>query len=67
MKHLCLISCLLILCGCAGRVRHSYEVEAALKSLDQVISNKEMIEGQKENRIMRLRAGISEAASDEER
>ena len=49
MKHLCLISCLLILCGCAGRVRHSYEVESALQSLDQVISNKEMIEGQKEN------------------
>lgn len=67
MKRLCLISCVLILCGCAGRVRHSYEVESALKSLDQVISNKEMIEGQKENRIMRLRAGISEAASDEER
>ena len=51
MKRLCLISCVLILCGCAGRVRHSYEVETALKSLDQVISNKEMIEGQKENRI----------------
>ena len=67
MKYLCLISSLLILCGCSGRVRHSYEVESALKSLDQVISNKEMIEGQKENRIMRLRAGISEAASDEER
>ena len=67
MKYTCLISCILILCGCAGRVRHSYEVEAALKSLDQVISNKEMIEGQKENRILRLRAGISEAASDEER
>ena len=67
MKHLCLISSLLILCGCAGRVRHSYEVEAALKSLDQVISNKEMIEGQKENRILRLRAGISSAVSDVER
>ena len=67
MKYICLISCILILCGCSGRVRHSYEVESALKSLDQVISNKEMIEGQKENRIMRLRTGISEAASDEER
>ena len=67
MKHLCLISCILILCGCSGRVRHSYEVEAALKSLDQVISSKEMIEGQKENRILRLRAGISSAVSDVER
>jgi hypothetical protein len=42
-------------------------VEAALKGLDQVISNKEMIEGQKENRILRLRAGISSAVSDVER
>lgn len=67
MKHICLISCILILCGCSGRVRHSHEVEAALKSLDQVISNKEMIEGQKENRILRLRAGISSAVSDVER
>ena len=67
MKRLCLISCVLILCGCAGRVRHSYEVETALKSLDQVISNKEMIEGQKENRILRLREGISSAVSDLER
>ena len=67
MKHLCLISCILILCGCAGRVRHTYEVEAALKSLDQVISNKQMIEGQKENRILRLRDGVSSAVSDVEK
>lgn len=67
MKHLCLISCILILCGCSGRVRYSSEVEAALKSLDLVISNKEMIEGQKENRILKLRAGVSSAVSDIER
>lgn len=67
MKHLCLILCILILCGCAGRVRHTYEVEAALKSLDQVISNKQMIEGQKENRILRLRDGVSSAVSDVEK
>ena len=59
MKHICIISCVLILCGCSGRVRHPYEVESALKSLDRVISNKEMIEGQKENRILRLRNGLS--------
>lgn len=67
MKHLCLISCILILCGCSGRVRYSSEVETALKSLDLVISNKEMIEGQKENRILKLRAGVSSAVSDIER
>ena len=67
MKHLCLISFILILCGCSGRVRYSSEVEAALKSLDLVISNKEMIEGQKENRILKLRAGVSSAVSDIER
>ena len=67
MKHLCLISCILILCGCSGRVRYSREVETALKSLDLVISNKEMIEGQKENRILKLRAGVSSAVSDIER
>lgn len=67
MKHVCLISFILILCSCSGRVRHSYEVETALKNLDQVISNKDMIEGQKENRILRLRAGISPAVSDDER
>lgn len=67
MKHLCLISCILILCGCSGRVRYSSEVEAALKSLDLVISNKEMIEGQKENRILKLRAGVSSTVSDIER
>lgn len=67
MKHICIISCVLILCGCSGRVRHPYEVESALKSLDQVISNKEMIEGQKENRILRLRNGLSAASSDIER
>ena len=67
MKHICIISCVLILCGCSGRVRHPYEVESALKSLDEVISNKEMIEGQKENRILRLRNGLSAASSDIER
>ena len=67
MKHLCLISYILILCGCSGRVRYSSEVETALKSLDLVISNKEMIEGQKENRILKLRAGVSSAVSDIER
>lgn len=67
MKHICIISCVLILCGCSGRVRHPYEVESALKSLDRVISNKEMIEGQKENRILRLRNGLSAASSDIER
>lgn len=67
MKHICIIACVLILCGCSGRVRHPYEVESALKSLDQVISNKEMIEGQKENRILRLRSGLSAASSDIER
>ena len=67
MKHICLISCILILCGCSGRVRHCHEVETALKSLDKVIAHKEMIEGQKENRIMRLRTSVPKASSDIER
>ena len=66
MKNIYLIACLLVLCGCGARVSYSNDVETALKSLDKVISNKEMIEGQKENRILRLRSAVSGASSERE-
>ena len=61
-----LLPFLLLLCGCGTSVSYSNDVETALKSLDKVISNKEVIEGQKENRILRLRSAVSGASSDRE-
>ena len=48
-------------------MRYSSDVESALKSLDKVISHKELIEEQKENRIQRLRSSVDDAASDFDR
>ncbi len=67
MKYICQVFCLLILCSCGSRVRYSSDVESALKSLDKVISHKELIEEQKENRIQRLRSSVDDAASDFDR
>lgn len=67
MKYICQVFCLLILCGCGSRVRYSSDVESALKSLDKVISHKELIEEQKENRIQRLRSSVDNAMSDFDR
>ena len=67
MKYICQVFCLLILCSCGSRVRYSSDVESALKSLDKVISHKELIEEQKENRIQRLRSSVNDAASDFDR
>ncbi len=67
MKYICQFFCLLILCGCGSRVRYSSDVESALKSLDKVISHKELIEEQKENRIQRLRSSVGNAMSDFDR
>lgn len=59
------ILAVLILSGCVNDIRYSDEVESALDSLDDVIVNKEMIEGQKEYRISVLRDELNSCAPEE--
>lgn len=66
MRCIGFLSFLLILYSCGQRVSYTREVEAALESLDEVICNKEMLEGQKENRIARLKAAMGHPRSDRE-
>lgn len=67
MKRHVLFVCILILSGCTGKIYYSDEVEKALERLDETIANKEIIEGQKEYRISRLRAELSKCSSDRDR
>lgn len=67
MKRHVLFVCILILSGCTGKIYYSDEVEKALERLDETIANKEIIEGQKEYRISRLRAELGKCSSDRDR
>lgn len=66
MKYIRIIFCVLVLAGCTGRNRYPKDVEAELVRLDEIISSKEFIEGQKENRMARLKEKVGNCSSDHE-
>ena len=62
-----LFCALLLLTGCGRDVQYPDDVRTALKELDQVIAQKEMIEAQKEDRITQIKGKLADASDDWQR
>ena len=62
-----LFCALLLLTGCGRDVQYPDDVRTALKELDEVIAQKEMIEAQKEDRITLIKGKLADASDDKQR
>lgn len=62
-----LFCALLLLTGCGRDVQYPDDVRTALKELDEVIAQKEMIEAQKEDRITQIKGKLADASDDWQR
>lgn len=58
------IASVLLLPGCGRGVQYPDDVRTALKELDEVIAQKEMIEAQKEDRITQIKGKLADASDD---
>jgi DNA-binding CsgD family transcriptional regulator len=61
------IASVLLLPGCGRGVQYPDDVRTALKELDEVIAQKEMIEAQKEDRITQIKGKLADASDDRQR
>lgn len=61
------IASVLFLPGCGRGVQYPDDVRTALKELDEVIAQKEMIEAQKEDRITQIKGKLADASDDWQR
>lgn len=61
------IASVLLLPGCGRGVQYPDDVRTALKELDEVIAQKEMIEAQKEDRITQIKGKLADASDDWQR
>lgn len=61
------IASVLLLPGCGRDVQYPDDVRTALKELDEVIAQKEMIEAQKEDRITQIKGKLAAASDDRQR
>ena len=62
-----LFCALLLQTGCGRDVQYPDDVRTALKELDEVIAQKEMIEAQKEDRITQIKGKLADASDDWQR
>lgn len=61
------IASVLLLPGCGRGIQYPDDVRTALKELDEVIAQKEMIEAQKEDRITQIKGKLADASDDWQR